>query len=158
MFILRLVSRLRILIVLIASAIAACIGGCSTPITPKDQAFQGIQIAFENGQLGGTIGDASDDWQPIADVCAEFPAAYPNPASSSSTLNIRLCQQDNVRVWVESAPGVNYQIVQRGVMQAGQYTLTMDWSSAPAGIYRCYLEIERDGRTYRTYGDVKVEH
>lgn len=135
--------------------------GCGQSVAPVDK-FEGIQIVFENGVFGGTIGDASDDWQPIEEVGAHLRAVFPNPTQSSATyytdtrVVFSLSQEESIRIWIESAPGRIAKEVYQGMKAKGSHTMDLNVHGWKTGIYRIYMTVYRDGKSYHSYGDLMI--
>ena len=142
--------------VLLLMAVAAGGAGCVTE--PEGGSFEGIQITFENGMSGGTIGDASDDWQPLSGGCVAFTGAYPNPATATTNLRFSLCRHETVELYIESAPGKSVKtLITKSMLEAGVHVYTLSVADLQPGIYRAWLAIHGSSGVQRTYGDIKVE-
>lgn len=134
--------------------------GCKEKtVEPEEEnKFEGIQIVYENGQSGGTIGDASDDWQPMTETGAHLRGAIPNPANSITRIAFKLAQQDSVRIWMESSPGKLAMEIFRGVLASGSHLIEVDVQGRDEGIYRVYMTVYRGQTSHTSYGDLMIDH
>jgi hypothetical protein len=154
-------STLAICAALLLSASAGCSNTANNPVVPppvdSTERFTGIQQTFEDGRLGGTIGDASDDWRSLAAIGFTTSAAFPNPAQAQVTYSFRISQPEEVRTWLEAAPGVlAFEITNRR-FEAGDHDIQFQVGSLTPGIYRLYTSVTRDGVVHKTYGDIMVQ-
>jgi hypothetical protein len=118
--------------------------------------FEGIQITFEDGRMGGTIGDPSDDWLPLTDVGARLSGAYPNPVIDKTSIDLSLAGRDSIRLWMESSPGVFDREFVAARLEAGVHVFDLDLTDHSPGIYRLYMTVYREG-AHTTYGDIMVK-
>jgi hypothetical protein len=150
-------DRFSILLLLATSSLLL-VGACGKdPVEPQPQPFSGILRTFENGATAGPLEDGAGDWQPIAELNARIAPAAPNPFDSKTTITFELSAEDSLRVWSESAPGAFEAEYFRGRLAAGWNAVELSMANRPSNIYRIYLTVYRDGKSYTTYGDVRKE-
>lgn len=153
---------------------------CGGSTDPEDPPISGIARTAENGIV---IEDDPTDWQPRltesgaggGGVVVTPPAtndpltlgpAFPNPATSTVSLQFALAETSTVRIWVVDSNGEKVQdLVAGDNLAAGQFTI--DWevrdqsgtALVAPGLYRVHFSARRGGNSTeaRSFGDVMVE-
>lgn len=109
-----------------------------------------------------TLEDAPDDgdWKNIPEIGMTIKPAYPNPDANYAFIEISITQPDTVFV--------SFNITRNGRAwpyeelypfdKAGTYQLRIPLSFFPNGLYRVYITINRNGKSYQTYGDIRVKY
>ena len=96
-----------------------------------------IAEAVANGYVGGLVD------MPVADL-TQVMSVYPNPASTSTTVNIHIAQASNVSMKLVDFAGKLISEKEYGSVQ-GDYQINMNTSNFKAGVY--FVELTVNGQT-----------
>ncbi|HUF10628.1 MAG TPA: T9SS type A sorting domain-containing protein [Rhodothermales bacterium] len=121
---------------------------CEPPYEDVQDWLASIPTLNTTGMVCSTV--ATED---VGDVPATFElhAAYPNPFNPSTTITYSIPQRSDVRLSVFDALGRQVRQLTSGVQPAGRYSLTVDATDLPSGVYFYTLEAERfvETRTFQ---------
>lgn len=68
---------------------------------------------------------------------------YPNPFNPTTTIKYQLAESGNVRLVVTNSLGEEVNVLEEGLMEAGEYSVVFNSENLPSGIYICSLVTNR---------------
>lgn len=80
--------------------------------------------------VNSAVAGVGENFSPVSGV-----NLFPNPSSTQSQLDFTLAQPENVSIVVRDMTGRNVMEIQKGELDAGIYSETLDLSTLPKGIY-----------------------
>jgi len=126
----------------------------SAPCSP----YTNISETDATGRIYGNTD--TDDWQPSG-ILTVYPA-YPNPSIPVCTIEYTLSELAYLRMTVNKTPDRTVRTLIADTMYAGNHKIIWDAKDdfeeiVSDCIYRIYISATKDGITYQTYGDIKLE-
>jgi hypothetical protein len=126
---------------------------CDKNVTGNESTFRGITETDEAGNFTGNI-DGSD-WHSYGIL--ELKPAYPNPATSISTLTFTLTDSADMNITCNASPDVVTGIILDKIMPIGTHTIAFDSENLTKNrLYRfIFRATTLDGKEYVSFGDVE---
>lgn len=130
--------------------------------------FSGIT---ETDSEGNVITADADDWRLVSNPTSTLPPgeapevrpAFPNPASSSIKIFLRIQQPvDDVDIHILNRQEQTVHVIQKGFLPVGVYNFQWDLDDDSGrnlenDIYRCEISFTQNGFQFSSYGDIKIE-
>lgn len=136
-----------------------CKENTNEPINIK---YSGITKTGANNP--NPIGDIDlDDWKSLPEVGAEVFPAYPNPTNGYTRFQFKCTDNDSVIVALDDPVENKYSIVYSKKIIAGYYSLDLSLTYGAItqqrkdGIVRLFFTVVRNGKNYKTYGDIEFK-
>lgn len=109
-----------------------------------------------------TLEDGPDDgdWKDIPEIGLSVSPAYTNPEPLKSFVEVTITQPDSIYFSLyitrhrQSWPYTIWYFFD----SAGTYYLPFSLLGPPEGLYRAYIMINRNGKSYQTYGDIRKKY
>jgi hypothetical protein len=105
-------------------------------------------------------GPDDGDWKDIPEIGLFIKPAYRNPDGPDTYIEVALTQPDTIFISLnitrnrKTWPLENMYILDT----AGTYMLRLSLLQPPEGLYRVYITVNRNGKSYQTYGDVRKKY
>ena len=121
--------------------------------TKNDEAFRiyYIKIHVQNGVTIQLISAKTNDPSGNIDEATENAnlQAYPNPFTTSTTIEYELIEPSHVQLTIYNAIGETIYVAQEGIKQQGKHTFTWSPESLPEGMYYGVLRSEEEVRVVK---------
>ena len=90
--------------------------------------------------------EESDQTQPES---LDLLRAWPNPFNPTTTVSFTLDQTQDVHVTVHDITGREVALLQSGLAESGEHTLTFDADGLPSGVYLVVLDCQQGRQVQR---------
>jgi Secretion system C-terminal sorting domain/Two component regulator propeller len=118
-------------------------------------AGEGINVYNPNGVLGFECIDKTLQTGGTTNIISQYPSgknslsAFPNPFSSTTTLEFNLTETKNVSVSIIDVVGRTVKNISSGNFQSGKNKITIDLSELNSGIYFCKIKSNENLKTIK---------